>query len=64
MLSVALSANSSLKTLGMKDCSIDGEKELNYCPEENQTLLGLDLRCNAINVNGAAAQAHQTGNQS
>ena len=59
MLSVALSANSSLKTLGMASCSIDGEgaELLSTGLEENQTLLGLDLRQNLINVNGAAALA-------
>ncbi len=59
MLSVALSANSSLKTLGMDGCSIDGEgaELLSTGLEENRTLLGLDLRCNHINMNGAAALA-------
>ncbi len=59
MLSVALSANSCLKTLGMVKCSIDGEgaELLSTGLEENRTLLGLDLRHNPINVNGAAALA-------
>ncbi len=59
MLSVALSANLSLKTLGMVKCLIDGEgaELLSTGLEENRTLLGLDLRCNLINVNGAAALA-------
>ena len=59
MLSVALSANSSIKTVGMVKCSIDGEgaELLSTGLEENRTLLGLDLRCNPINVNGAAALA-------
>ena len=59
MLSVALSANSSLITLGMDNCSInsEGAELLSTGLEENQTLLGLDLRRNPINVNGAAALA-------
>ncbi len=59
MFSVALSANSSLKTLTMINCSIDGEgaELLSTVLEENQTLLGLDLRRNDINTNGAAALA-------
>ena len=59
MLSVALSANLSLKTLGMVKCSIGGEgaELLSTGLEENRTLLGLDLRHNPINVNGAAALA-------
>ena len=59
MLSVALSANSSLKTLGMKYCSIHGEgaELLSNGLELNRTLLGLDLRYNRINMNGAAALA-------
>ena len=59
MLSVALSANLSLKTLGMDSCSIDGEgaELLSTGLEENRTLFGLDLRRNLINVNGAAALA-------
>ncbi len=59
MLSVALSANSSLKTLGMASCSIDGEgaELLSTELEENRTLFGLDLRHNPINVNGATALA-------
>ncbi len=61
MLSVALSANLSLKTLGMDSCSIGGEgaELLSTGLEENRTLLGLDLRRNPINIimNGAAALA-------
>ncbi len=59
LLSVALSANSSMKTLGMFNCSIGGEgaELLSTGLEENRTLLGLDLCCNPINVNGAAALA-------
>ena len=59
MLSVALSANSSLQTLGLDNCLIDGEgaELLSTGLEENRTLLGLDLRRNPINVNGAAALA-------
>ncbi len=59
LLSVALSANSSLKTLGMIGCSIDGEgaELLSTGLEENRTLLGLDLRENHVNMNGAASLA-------
>ncbi len=59
LLSVALSASSSLKTIGMTSCSIDGEgaELLSTGLEENRTLLGLDIRYNHINVNGAAALA-------
>ena len=43
----------------MDNCSIDGEgaELLSTGLEENRTLLGLDLRYNPINVNGAAALA-------
>ncbi len=59
MFSVALSANSSLKTLGMIGCLIDGEgaELLSTGLEENRTLLGLDLRENHVNMNGAASLA-------
>ena len=59
MLSVALSANLSLKTLGVYDCSIHGEgaELLSNGLELNQSLLGLDLSRNHINMNGAAALA-------
>ena len=59
MFSVAISANLSLKTLGMKRCLItsEGAELLSNGLEKNQTLIGLDLRRNGINVNGAAALA-------
>ncbi len=43
----------------MDNCLIDGEgaELLSTGLEENRTLLGLDLRQNLINVNGAAALA-------
>ncbi len=59
MLSVAISVISSLRSLALKSCLIDGEGAELLCNElqENHTLLGLDLRNNLIDKNGAAALA-------
>ena len=59
MLSAALSANTSLKSLAFDNCSINGEgaELLSNELEENHTLLGLDLRNNFIGTNGATALA-------